>query len=469
MKLGIEKKIMLPFLLLVIIPVLSVGIVSYLGSFNHLLENEKKLAVEELNNAAFALDNLYQMSRDKNLSSGELHLKTIEFLDEKNMVGFFINKGKFAGAHVDADLQREFPNLVKRISVLNEGEIPLAAGDFAKRFLVFKLIPGQNLLLFKTVQMDYLAPPLLEIQKYTILVALAGVIFAVELTILIAHSLSRPIRRLAEVCHEIGKGNLKPQLEIQRNDEIGILADSIRDMSQSLYKKRKIEERIETINRLTSLGELAAGLAHEIRNPLAGMKTSCQVLGARLKDQQQHLHLLEGVQAEINRLNNLVTDLLGFARTTPTRITAVDIQEIILNTRFLLDKQLTGNNIVFLVHAPTNLPPVKADKDHLQQIFLNLFLNALKFMPAGGTLEVSIKPRRESKNLYIMVSDTGTGIDPEHLPKIFNPFFSTDPQGTGLGLAVVQKLVAENEGAIDVNSEPGRTTFTIQLPVMERG
>lgn len=581
LRLGIEKKIMLPFLLLVIIPVLSVGIVSYLGSFNHLLANEKKLAAEELDNAAFALDNLYRMGTDNGLSSGELHLKTAAFLHEKNMAGFFTNNGRLAGSLDDADLHRALPSIMKDISGRNQGELALAADDFAKRFLIYKSVPGQDLMLLKTVQMDYLAPPLFEIQKYTILVALAGVIFAVELTILIAHSLSRPIRRLADVCQEIGKGNLKPDLEIKRNDEIGTLADSIRAMSRSLYdknqqllkvqrlnkeilqhtttgilttdhvgnivtlnntaveilgsddgssspvldevlklagltinlrrplhvinqipdgkgskryieintalfddemdqkgvvvsfqdvtQKRKIEERIETINRLASLGELAAGLAHEIRNPLAGMKTSCQVLVARLKDKQHYLPLLNGVQAEINRLENLVTDLLSFARTTPTRITAVDIQEVVYRAKFLLDKQFITNDIAFLLYAPTNLPPVKADKDHLQQIFLNLFLNALKFMPDGGTLEVSIELRRETGSLYIMVSDTGTGIKPEHLPKIFNPFFSTDPKGTGLGLSVVQKLVAENEGLIEVNSKPGRTTFTIQLPVMGRG
>ncbi|SFR13189.1 sensor histidine kinase [Desulfoscipio geothermicus] len=579
MRLGIENKIMLPFLLLVIIPVLSVGVVSYLGSFNHLLNNEKKLSANELNNAAFALDNLYQIGIDNGLSPEDLRFKTTEFLYEKNMAGFFLDTGRFEGVIEDPELEKALLVAMQDMPGRFEGELALPGRDFSRRFLVYKLVPRQNLVLFKPVQMDYLAPPLFEIQKYTILVALVGVILAVELTILIAHSLSRPIRGLADVCREIGKGNLAPRFEIKRNDEIGILAESIRDMSvkldekkqqllkvqrlneeilqhtttgilttdhtgrvvavndtakdimrcdgasnspvldellnlavltleygkplhvikqvednqdrryievntalfddemdqkgvvvsfQDVTRKRKIEERIETINRLTSLGELAAGLAHEIRNPLAGMKTSCQVLAARLKDNQQYLPLLEGVQAEINRLGNLVTDLLGFARTTPTRITAVDIQEVVYNAKFLLDKQLANGNIAFSVQTPTNLPPVKADKDHLRQIFLNLFMNAVKFMPNGGTLEVKIEPS-DSKSLCIKVTDTGVGIAPGNLYKIFNPFFSTDPRGTGLGLSVVQKLVAENEGTIDVESEPGRTTFTIQLPVMGRG
>lgn len=581
MRLGIEKRIMIPFLLLVIIPILTVGIVSYLSSFNHLLENEKKSAANELINAAFALENLYQMGAENGLSPGELRSKAIEFLNEKAIAGFFINPNRFVETTDDRDLQAALPSVLEMLSSTDQGELPLTNKDFAKRHLVYHYVPEMNLVLLKTVQMEYLAPPLFEIQKYTILVALAGVILAVEMTILIAHSLSRPIRRLADVCREIGKGNLKPNLEIKRADEIGILADSIRDMSRNLYdknqqllkmqrlnkeilrntttgilttdhngnivtlnntavevlgsedgtvspvlnevlklaaltvklgkplhvinqvgdsqgsrryievntapfddemdqkgvvvsfrdvtQKRKIEERIETLNRLASLGELAAGLAHEIRNPLAGMKTSCQVLAARMKGNQQYLPLLDGVLAEINRLGNLVTDLLHFARTTPTRITAVDVQEVVYRAKLLLDKQFINNNITFSLHAPTNLPPVRADKDHLQQIFLNLFLNALKFMPEGGNLKVSIEPRRESGVLGITVTDTGTGIAPEHLSKIFNPFYSTNSKGTGLGLSVVQKLVAENEGLIDVNSKPGRTAFTIQLPVMGRG
>ncbi|SFG11987.1 PAS domain S-box-containing protein [Desulfotomaculum arcticum] len=587
MRLGIEKRIMLPFLLLVIIPVLSVGVVSYLGSFNHLLANRKSMAAEELDNTAFALENLYQMSTDNGLSAGDLRSKTLEFLIENNVPGFFIQDGHLIGLPKDGSLDNEelknvLPTVMLDIWEQGKGELPLEGKDFTKRYLVYRLIPGQNLVLLRTVQMDYLAPPLFEIQKYTILVALVGVILAVELTILIAHSLSRPIRTLANVCRDIGKGNLKPDLEIRRTDEVGILADSIRDMSQSLFEKnqqllkiqrlnkeilkntttgilttdhdgnivtlnntavdilgtedgsgspileevlklatmtielrkplhvinqirdnqgsrryievntalfddemdqkgvvvsfqdvtqkRRIEERIETINRLTSLGELAAGLAHEIRNPLAGMKTSCQVLVTRMNSDPKNIPLLEGIQAEINRLGNLVTDLLSFARTTPTRITAVDIQEVIYHTKFFLDKQFNNNDITFLMHAPTNLPPVKADKDHLQQIFLNLFLNALKFMPGGGTLELTIEPYLGTENnLQVRVSDTGIGIAPEDLPKIFNPFFSTDPGGTGMGLSVVQKLVAENEGTIEVSSKPGRTTFTIQLPIMARG
>jgi len=579
LQLGIEKKILMPFLLLVIVPVLTVGIVSYKGSYDYLVKTEKENAAKELENVESALNAYYQRGMDQEFSPGELSPETSDFFKEEKLDNFLVTDEQGKTIYNSTEL-RELPTLpLQEIKTVREGQINLEGTLTAKRVMLYRYVASRRLVLYKLVEMSYFAPLLLEIQKYTILVALIGVILATELTIIIAYSLSKPIKRLADVCRKIGKGEFHQDIEIKSKDEIGVLADSIRDMSIKLHeknkqliemkqlneeilrhtttgilttdcrgellsinaaaeeilgssenssglilqellglcrrtletgkplqvtrqvtdgdeyryietstalfenvtggkgvvcsfhdvtKKRKIEKRIETINRLASLGGMAAGLAHEIRNPLAGIKTSSQVLAARLEREEQK-RLINGILKEINRLDKLVTDLLSFARTSPSRISAVDLQEVVYSAKILVDKQLAKKNIRFIFDAPSVIPAVKVDKDHLQQIFLNLFLNSIKFVPEGGFIKVIARQSLDGKSVSVRVVDNGTGIPPEHIPKIFNPFFSTDPVGTGLGLSVVQKLIAENGGSIDVASKPGETVFTLQLPLLERG
>jgi PAS domain S-box-containing protein len=247
------------------------------------------------------------------------------------------------------------------------------------------------------------------------------------------------------------------------SDVIGAIAD-IRDITQ----RKKIEEEMVRVEKLASLGELSAGMAHEIRNPLAGMKTSAQVLSKRLKTDSEKI-LINGIIASIDRMNNTVTDLLNFSRPKPSCPAPFDLPELIDLSLTMLRVNLKKSNIDLVFDYEKCLPRAMIDKEQIQQVFINLILNALKAMPRGGTLSISVKNCQPPTQGFLEISfmDTGTGIKKEHMPKIFNPFFTCYPNGTGLGLSIVQKLLEKNNGSIQIDSMVDRGTHAmILLPVV---
>jgi len=244
---------------------------------------------------------------------------------------------------------------------------------------------------------------------------------------------------------------------------IGAIAD-IRDIT----RRKKIEEEMLRVEKLASLGELSAGMAHEIRNPLAGMKTSAQVLGKHLQAEPDLL-LLGGIIAGIDRMNNTVTDLLNFSRPKTSCPAPYSLPELIDESMNMLREKLRKSNIKLVLDYKNQLPKAMVDKEQIQQVFINLALNAMKAMPEGGILTVTaaISASPDRRFLEIAVIDSGIGIEKEHMGKIFNPFFTTDPKGTGLGLSIVQKLLEKNNGSIQIDSMIGKgTRALILLPIV---
>ena len=258
----------------------------------------------------------------------------------------------------------------------------------------------------------------------------------------------------------------------------GAIAD-IRDIT----RRKRMEELMVRVDKLASLGELSAGMAHEIRNPLAGIKTSVQVLARRLPSAAETV-LTDGILFEINRLDKIVTDLLHFSRPLPPVPSRVDIGSVLEKAVGLVAETMRTQKIVFRREYDGPGPFVTVDREQIQQVFLNLLLNAVKAMPDGGELTVRVQAeplpaddRWETAALAldgettahglvrIIVADTGMGIDPRNLGRIFNPFFTTDPKGTGLGLPIAHKLLSENRGRIYVDSVMGQgTRVTLLLP-----
>ncbi|MCD4674617.1 MAG: PAS domain S-box protein [Desulfobacula sp.] len=262
---------------------------------------------------------------------------------------------------------------------------------------------------------------------------------------------------------------------------IGAIAD-IRDITL----RKRMEELMVRVDKLASLGELSAGIAHEIRNPLAGMKTSIQVLAKKLTSPSQQI-LVEGVLSEIDRLNEIVTDLLKFSGPSPTFPVPVDIKLVLQKTLDLLMGKIKKLNIKIIQKYDQKIPSAFLDREQIQQVFLNLMLNAVNAMPNGGTLTISIKrimdqdrikekitqsfdPVFSMENEYMAVSfmDTGSGIKEENLLKIFNPFFTTDPNGTGLGLSIAHKLLEKNNSYIYIDSKQGKGCHvTLIIPMAD--
>ncbi|SDP15317.1 PAS domain-containing sensor histidine kinase [Desulforhopalus singaporensis] len=243
---------------------------------------------------------------------------------------------------------------------------------------------------------------------------------------------------------------------------IGAIAD-IRDIS----RRKEIEVEMIRVEKLASLGELSAGMAHEIRNPLAGMKTSAQVLTKRLNRESSKI-LVDGIIASIDRMNETVTNLLNFSRPKAPCPAPSDLPELIDLSLLMLRINLKKSNIELRLDYGESVPLAMIDKEQIKQVCINLILNAVKAMPRGGVLSISVRGCRQLTQDYVEVSftDTGTGIKKEHMSKIFDPFFTCDPKGTGLGLSIVQKLLEENNGYIQIDSRVGRgTRATVMLPV----
>ncbi len=238
-------------------------------------------------------------------------------------------------------------------------------------------------------------------------------------------------------------------------------------------------ERVKDRDRLAAIGEMAAGLAHEIRNPLGAIKGAAQLLvgpdGKPLENAQESAEWIDIIVEEVNRLNNVVTQFLDYARpskTEPVTYGTININDVVRKTAALIETDKAAANIEIDVRLDDLIPPVAGDPEQLRQVFLNLGLNALQAMEGSGRLEIISTRRRRSRLGYgsfaeVRFRDTGSGIPQDKLRSLFIPFYTTKQHGTGLGLAISQRIVTQHNGLIEVRSTPGRgSTFSVFLPAL---
>lgn len=241
-----------------------------------------------------------------------------------------------------------------------------------------------------------------------------------------------------------------------------IIFDDITDRSE-------LESRLVQADKLSSIGLLAAGVAHEVNTPLAVISTYAQMLAKQVGGDEQKSKLLEKIAKQTFRASEIVNSLLNFSRTSSTEFSDLDVNKVIRETLSLIDHQLVKAGVRTEAGLDPALPLLKANAGKLQQVFLNLFLNARDAMPAGGMLAVVTSA--SNGTLHIEVADTGTGIAPEHLGRIYDPFFTTKApkKGTGLGLSVTYGIIREHGGTIEVSSQLGQgTRFVIELPLARK-
>ncbi|SHJ71491.1 sensor histidine kinase [Paramaledivibacter caminithermalis] len=578
MKWDIENKILIPFMILVILPILIIGIVSYWNGYQLLLNDKIKNIEDNLNEHILFINTINEEVEKNNISIELGKEKAISYfngLNKNGMIIFEDDEVILNNLNEDSEFIRNIMNNIikSKNNIYKNDDIFFTYRNFDK--WQWKIGYG----LYKDIFTD----ELVEIQKHILLIAIIFLVFSMQATILISHNISKPIKMLAETCCKIGMGNLKEKISINREDEIGILAEAFNNMVSKLEKNTKelvkvkkfnedilrsisigiitadkdgnilsinktgerilernksseslkealmdqlietleneksknevlvlnkmddrnrrywdvttsllrtednktngaictfnditrrktIEQNIERINRLTSTGELAAGLAHEIRNPLAGMKMSIQVLKGRLckETNESNLNLFNSVLYEIDRLNNLITQLLDFAKPHVSKYDKTNILEILNKSLDLTKKELKEKDIKTNIHIETDELSVFIDKAQIEQVFINIIKNSINAMKKQGKLHIKLENsiREKIEFLSITFEDNGCGIKEEYLEKIFNPFFTTHSQGTGLGLSVVHKLVVENKGEIEVDSIVGKgTKFIIRFPL----
>lgn len=300
-----------------------------------------------------------------------------------------------------------------------------------------------------------------------------GVIMAYLLGYTIARGISKPIRQLAKVAKAVGKGDLSQKILVRSGDEIGALSRSFNSMIERLRQMRSLEEELRRKDRLAALGEMAAGMAHEIRNPLSIIKNSAQIIQSKLGEGNKGAEQVRFIISEVDRLNKVVTDFLNFARPRHPNFKQCNINELIDNTLQFAHSEITGHNIQVIKNYQDNIPLIELDPEQFHQLLLNLTLNAIQSMSKGGKLTITTRwdksPLGKEKGngaVQIAFTDTGCGISPEAKDKIFNPFFTTREGGCGLGLAIVHRIVELHGGRITVESEPNEgSTFTIIVPL----
>ncbi|TAL32999.1 MAG: HAMP domain-containing protein [Spirochaetes bacterium] len=311
-----------------------------------------------------------------------------------------------------------------------------------------------------------------ETAIFFLIILLVTLQVALIIYIYLIHNILNPIRYLVNASNSIAKGDYTINIPVETRDELGILCKTFNTMVGAIVErdtmlKEDTHQQIINSEKLASLGKLAAGIAHEINNPLTGVLTYSSILLEDLKD-TEYKDDLEIIVNETMRCRKIVREILNFARETKIEKERVNINLIISETLSILEKHVSFHNIGIVKAFRDDLPPMYVDINQIKSVINNLALNAADAMSDGGTLTIATNLDSENDSVVITVNDTGCGIPEGNLIKIFDPFFTTKEtgKGTGLGLAVTYGIIKRHNGQITVHSIPGEgTKFVITLPV----
>jgi signal transduction histidine kinase len=328
----------------------------------------------------------------------------------------------------------------------------------------FVLLAGLLLFILATVSLR-------DPERHAVLiVAGAGAVAICSvLIVVLAYVIQRPMVELQEKIAQVSEGNLDVAVSFaQRNDEIGDLGRNFNHMMQQLRESRAEIERLHRTQmsraeHLATLGELATGLAHEIRNPLAGIAGVIEIVGRDLPQTSPARAVVKDVRQEITRISRTLTDLLETARPRRPEVRRSNLNTTVEHAVMLARQQVLSRPIKIELQKAADLPEVEHDSDQVHQVLLNLLLNAVQAMEGPGTVRVEISSR--SGFASVAVSDTGRGISAQNLPNIFRPFYTTKGDGTGLGLSLARRIVEDHHGRIEVSSVVGKgSRFEVLLP-----
>lgn len=278
----------------------------------------------------------------------------------------------------------------------------------------------------------------------------------------------RPLQVLRVRARQIAGGDYARRTGVRSRDEIGDLARELDAMADAVEER---EHRLIRSERLATVGKMAAQVTHEVRNPLASIGLYAELLGDEISDAPEARRLITSISSEVDRLTEITETYLRFARLPQPRLEREDLSALVASVAEFARAELAQSDISLDLDLPSEPVEVSADENQLRQALLNLVRNAREAMTSGGRLRVGVQLRQD-RTAVISVTDSGAGIAAEHLPKIFDPFFSTKTKGTGLGLALVQQIAVEHGGRAEVESNgaevPG-TTFRLVLPVAPEG
>lgn len=479
-RMGLRTEIVLNIALLVVAFLLLIGFTVLNVTEKEILEQKKAGGLMILSSllggiATVEGDNWYQNPNMSRILTGFTQLKEAEGIW---IVGRdlrpLITRGK--GEKYGKDLRRAMSQGTEEVRVERSGTL---WWSFYRRLILTAPIRRGGEVI-GGVQVSFslvdVTDRLVAFRRLVLILILADSLVLVTFGIfLLARVVVNPLKRLVEVAQRIREGELDQRAQVEYENEIGQLAKTFNQMVEKLaVKQRDLEKTIKKLKetqqellqseKLASVGRLASGVAHEIGNPLTSVLGHTEILRKKLKDDKILLDLVERTKSETERIHRIIKDLLQFSRPPTSQIEDVDVHRVIQDSLNLVTVQKGFKGIAIDLSPRDDVPPVRGNSDQLQQVLINILINAADAMPQGGS--ISIRTAEEDGWVTISIKDTGEGISAQDLDKIFDPFYTTKSpaKGTGLGLSISLKIIEDLGGRIKVESKRGKgAEFTIFL------
>ncbi|MDY6844278.1 MAG: ATP-binding protein, partial [Thermodesulfobacteriota bacterium] len=306
-----------------------------------------------------------------------------------------------------------------------------------------------------------------RITIWMVMVGLCGLVLVGLVGYVISRSITQPIRDLVDITEDIADGHFEKKTPLPSVDELRRLASSINTMTDRL---REYEGQIIRSTQMAAAGKVTAAMAHEIRNPLSSIKMMTQLLRDRVTTKPENYAIAESLLEEIFRLERIVRDLTDLAKPSELTVAPHDFTAILEETLPLIEPKLNHRKVQLIQTLNRSLSHTKVDKDRIKQVIWNIVLNAMESMPRGGTIKVSCYEDVETKMLNVVFEDEGHGITEEIGEKVFTPFFTTKPEGLGLGLSTSKDIIESHGGSLKFeNKDTKGLRVVVSLPVIHEG
>ena len=433
--------------------------------------------VQEIQESSTVVSKAIQLSVE-DLTSDVESSRLTEYLQQArskgvNEINSINNEGEIINSSDPKQVgkKREIHKLEKGLKASRRG---VGSGSSLKPYdLVVPVIVGDEQLGY--VQVNLLLDNIRDIQHANFvrrLLATSMVFFiGMILTIFLARKYTYPIHRLATGVKYVSGGDLSVTFQVQSSDEIGELAENLNEMVGKLKEKELLEKRLYEAEHLSKVGQLAAGIAHEIRNPLnyislaidhlkSELLPSCPERGGELES------IANNIKEEVRKANYMVLNFMNYGRPLKLRLQQITYPELVDKAMPIMQDRLNEQHIEVVREIPDNLPPMQVDPELMRNCLCNFISNGAQAMPEGGRITLGASHDPEQGVCRLTFRDQGIGIEPQDLEKVFQPYFTTKEAGIGLGLAITERIVKEHGGSLSVQSSIGAgTTFTVSLPL----